>query len=59
MIETGKIRSIQVPGGFLQLGKVVSHRFEEGQFWMLVRWIDVRREADEYYSTEQLGIHKP
>lgn len=42
----GAIRSVQAPGGCLQLAKVVENRMHEGIPYTLVRWIDIRRDAE-------------
>jgi len=42
----GAIRSIQVPNGRIQLGKVVDYRMHDGIMFALIRWIDVRRDAE-------------
>ena len=42
----GVIRSVQVPGGYIQLGKVVENRMHEGMQYTLIRWIDVIRDPE-------------
>jgi hypothetical protein len=43
----GRICHVQAPGGYLQLAKIIDNRFgPDGHIWTLVRWIDVRRDAE-------------
>lgn len=42
----GSIRSVQVPGGQVQLGKIVDNRMHEGHPYTLIFWIDIRREPE-------------
>lgn len=42
----GSIRSVQVPGGHVQLAKVIENRMHDGMPFTLVYWIDVRRDAE-------------
>ena len=42
----GVIRSVQVPGGHIQLAKTVENRFYNGMPYTLVCWIDIRRDAE-------------
>jgi hypothetical protein len=43
----GSHRHVQVPGGSLQLAKIVDLRtLGPSQSYMLVRWIDIRRDAE-------------
>lgn len=42
----GDIRSVQVPGGFIQLAKIVENRVFHGRLFTLVCWIDIRRDAE-------------
>lgn len=42
----GAICSVQVPGGYVQLAKVVDNRFQDGMPYTLVFWIDIRRNAE-------------
>ena len=42
----GCLRSVQVPNSGLQLAKIVENRQEDGRWFTLVRWIDIRREAE-------------
>jgi len=42
----GSIRSVQVPGGHVNLAKIVENRLYEGMPFTLVCWIDIRRDAE-------------
>ena len=43
----GAHRHVQVPGGFLQLAKIVALQLHhDGRVHALVRWIDIRRDAE-------------
>lgn len=43
----GRICHVQVPGGFLQLAKIVDNQSGPGgHVWTLVRWLDIRRDAE-------------
>ena len=43
----GRICHVQAPGGFLQLAKIIDNRAGPcGHIWTLVRWIDIRRDAE-------------
>ena len=43
----GRICEVQSPGGFLSLAKIIDNREGPGgHVWTLVRWIDIRRDAE-------------
>jgi hypothetical protein len=44
--RVGAIRSVQVPGGMLQLAKVVENKMQNGLSYTLVCWIDIRRDPE-------------
>lgn len=44
--RVGSHVSPQAPGGMVQLAKVVENKFHEGNWFTLVRWIDIRRDAE-------------
>ena len=55
----GRICHVQVPGGFLQLAKVVDNQpGPGGHVWTLVRWLDVRRDA-EWVPTYTIPPEEP
>jgi hypothetical protein len=47
MPVVGSLRHVQVPGGFLQLAKIVAVQLDvDERSYALVRWIDIRRDAE-------------
>ncbi len=43
----GRICHVQAPGACLQLAKIIDNRAGPGgHIWTLMRWIDVRRDAE-------------